>query len=170
MHADIDTALLDRVFQPVADRAASAATCFDLARFALAAAVALQTIVLIDDLLTFGDPVARALAGGITLLAFVGADQGRRLIVRVERQARSGMMNVRRITLRSQRWAWLAICGWTVATTVIRLDATSLHLGLASLAWVATIYFASCTPQPPRLVRHHADPATRQPGLSRCHA
>ncbi len=168
MSADVDTLLLDRVFQPLADRGSSATTCFGLARLALATAVALQTMVLVDDLLLFADPFTRALAGAIAVLAFVGADQGRRMISRVERQSRSGLMNIRRITLRGQRWAWLAITGWTVATACMRQDTATAHVGLSSLAWLAAIYFASCTPKPPGLTHQRRRSTAHPLNLSRC--
>ena len=154
MQADIDTLLLDRVFQPAADRLSIGTNCFGLARLALLAAVLLQTIVLAADLLIFADPVMRALAGGITLLAFAGADQARGMIARVERQTRTGVMNVRRITLRRQRMAWLAVSLGSGATALARLDGATICAGLASLSWLAVIYFVSCSPAPPRFSVH----------------
>ncbi len=156
MSIDVDGFLLDRVFQPAADRLAETASCFTMARLSLLGAVMLQTIVLCGDLVLFADPVMRMLAGGITVLAFFGADRGRVLIARAERASRSGTLNVRRITLRWQRMAWLAIGLWSVATSCTKPDAATLGLAVASLFWLATIYFVSCSPAPPtrRVARH----------------
>ena len=149
MRSDIDNLLLDRLFQPLTDRAAGWITCFGLARASLTAAVLLQFVVLVIDLSGFEDPLHRVLAVGVTVIALFGAQQTRTLIARAERQTRVGTMNVRRITMRWQRLAWLGVTMWAAATG---LSAGAAGLGVcgASLAWLGLIYFVSCTPAPPR--------------------
>ena len=149
MSDDIDTLLLDRVFQPVADRLNGWTTCFGLARLSLAAAVALQTAVLACDIASDCDPTLLGLATGATLLAYFGADQARGLIARVERQSRPGVMNLRRVTLRWQRMMWLAVAACCAGSSFASMQAGAVCGALASLSWVAAIYFLSCSPKPP---------------------
>ena len=158
MTTDVDTLLLDRVFQPVADGLNDWTTCFGLARVSLAAGIALQTAVLAFDIQTYSDPAILILAVGATLLAYFGADQARGLIARVERQSRPGVMNVRRITLRWQRMAWLTVAACCAGSSLASLDLGSVCAGLATLSWVAVVYFLSCSPKPPaaRRFRHYA--------------
>jgi hypothetical protein len=146
---DVDTLLLDRVFQPVADRLEDWTTCFGLARVSLAAGVALQTAVLAFDIQTYSDPVILILAVGATLLAYLGADQTRALIARVERQSRPGVMNVRRVTLRWQRMAWLTVSACCAGSSFASMELGAVCGSLASLSWVAAVYFLSCSPKPP---------------------
>lgn len=148
MRTDIDTLLLDRLFQPLADRLAGLTNCFGLARLSLAAAVLLQFAVLAADLTELGAPSQRLAAAAIALLALFGAEQGWRLIVRTERQARSGGMNLRRITLRWQRLAWLGVTSWSVVGAGGN-GLSEAALWGACVAWVGLIYFVSCTPTPP---------------------
>lgn len=151
MSVDVDNLLLDRVFQPAADRAAQWASCFALSRASLALALLLQLAVLALDLSVEGDPLRRYMALGITALALVGGQQAMTGITRAERQARPGAMNVRRITMRWQRLAWLAIALW--AATVAAGSRTGANAGVcaACLAWLSCIYFLSCTASPPRV-------------------
>lgn len=149
MSADIDTLLLDQVFQPVADQLNDWATCFGLARLSLAAAVALQTAVLAFDIQTCSDPAMLGVAVGATLLAYLGADQARALIARVERQSRPGVMNLRRVTLRWQRMAWVTVATCCAGSSLSSMELGAVCGGLASLSWVAAVYFLSCSPKPP---------------------
>lgn len=146
---DIDGVLLDRLFQPAADRLSERTSCFGLARLCLAAAVALQFVVLACDLEVEGDMVRRVMAVGITALALAGAQQGQVVIRHAERQARPGLMNVRRITMRWQRNAWLVISAWACTIAVGQVSAANVAVCAASLAWLSCIYFLSCSPSPP---------------------
>ena len=148
MQADIDRFLLDKLFQPVAERAAPWGDCFGLARLALAGAVLLQAAVLALDLMIFAEPVARGLAGGIAALAFYAAGQTRTLIAKTARQSRPGLPNVRRISLRWQRTAWLATSVWSGAAAAVQGDAASICAGLTCLCWLAVLYLVSCSPMP----------------------
>lgn len=149
MRNDVDSLLLDRLFQPFVDRAADWITCFGMARISLAFAVLLQFVVLIIDLSSMEDAMTRLVAGSVTVLALFGAKQAWALVERTERQARPGGMNLRRITLRWQRLAWLAVTSWAVATGLSGGDGVGMAICGASLAWVSLIYFVSCTPAPP---------------------
>lgn len=149
MRMDVDSLLLDRLFQPVADRSADWITCFGLARLSLAAAVLLQFLILAIDLRSFDGPMARVAATCITLLALFGGRQAWSMIARIERQSRAGQMNVRRISLRWQRLAWLAVTAWSVATSASGGGEAGLEICGASLAWLGLTYFVSCTPAPP---------------------
>ncbi len=145
---DIDSVLLDRLFQPLADRLAAWISCFGLARLSLAVAVGLQCIVVMIDMRGAIEPVQRVAAVGISLLALFGAQQAWSLITRTERQARPGNLNLRRITLRWQRVAWIAVTVWSVAAGVTAGEG-GLGLAGACFAWLGIVYFVSCTPLPP---------------------
>ncbi len=149
MKFDIDSVLIDRVFQPAADRLAAWASCFGLARVCLVGAALFQFVVLANDLQADDDGLRRALAGGITILALVGADQGRHVIKRAERQSRSGMMNIRRMTMRWQRVAWVVINVWAISMALGQPTGANVAVCLASMAWGSCIYFISCSPSPP---------------------
>ncbi len=146
---DIDSLLLDRVFQPTADRLGADLSCFGLARLCLVSAAVMQFVVLAVDLQNDVDLVRRWLAVGITLLALVGAQQARHVIARAERQSQPGAMNVRRITMRWQRAAWLALMLWATAVALGQPTGANLAVCAASAAWLSCIYFLSCSPSPP---------------------
>lgn len=86
------------------------------------------------------------IVAGLTLF---GGYQAWQLIKRVERQSRSGGMNLRRITLRGQRLAWLGVCAFCTATLSPHADIRAVFAIVACIAWVAVVYFVSCTPMPP---------------------
>lgn len=153
MTIDIDATLLDRVFQPCADRLAGVATCFGLARIALVLACESQALTLFWDAFRDASGVNLALSGMVAALTLFGAKQAWGLIQRTERQSRSGGMNVRRVTLRGQRLTWLAVSGSCSAVLCTHLDISAAFTILACGAWVALIYFVSCTPQPPAMRR-----------------
>lgn len=158
MSADIDAMLLDQVFQPAGDRLEGWTTCFGLARLCLGAAVALQTGVLALEIGAGRDPAMLGLTAGLTVLAYFGADHARALIARVERQSRPGAMNLRRVTLRWQRLTWLGAAACCTGSSLASLEGGAICAGLASLAWVASVYFLSCSPTPPasRTFRRYA--------------
>ncbi len=151
MTVDIDAVLLDRVFQPCADRVAEWTNCFGLARGALVLACEAQALTLFWDAVHDASGVDLALCAMIGALTFYGARQAWNLIKRVERQSRSGGMNVRRVTLRHQRLTWLGVSTCCAAILSIDADIRSAATILACAAWVALIYFVSCTPRPPAL-------------------
>lgn len=146
---DVDSLLLDRLFQPASDRFGSDSSCFGLARVCLVAAAGLQFVVLAVDLQNDADLFRRVLAVGITVLALAGAQQARHTIARAERQSRPGAMNIRRITMRWQRAAWLAITLWAAAVAIGQPNGGNLAVVAASMAWLSCIYFLSCSPSPP---------------------
>lgn len=150
MSVDLDLLVLDRVFQPIVDRAAAWATCFGLARIVLLAVIVLHTVVLAWDLSLLTDPLLLALVTGGTLLGYRGASQLRGQIARAERRCRPGVMNIQRVTLRPFRVIWLAVMAASAALAVSSalrpVDLCSFGL---SVAWFATTYLASCSPSPP---------------------
>jgi hypothetical protein len=148
---DVDTILLDHVFQPCADRLATWTTCFGLARAALILACESQTLTLFWDAVLDVSGVNLTLSGFIAVLTLVGAHRAWGLIKRVERQSRSGGMNVRRVTLRQQRMTWLGIAAVCSAMLCTHADIRVIFNIVACIAWVALIYFVSCTPPPPAL-------------------
>ncbi len=156
---DVDTWLLERTFQPIADRLEPLLDCFGLARLSLAAAVVLQTAVLACDFSTFSDPLRITIAVGAAVLAYGGADAARAMIGRAARGARRGTMNVYRITLRPQRLAWLLVAPGAVAFLLPEGGLRSAFQIGAALGWVAVVYFASCTPAPPRAAFGRFSPA-----------
>ncbi len=149
---DPDFLLLDRVFQPAADRMAAWATPFDLARLFLITVIVLHTVVLAWDLALLGDPLLLALVTGGTLIAYRAASQMRGQIARAERQSRPGVMNMQRVLLRPFRLAWL---GLAAASAALALSSALRPVDLCSVAlsvgWLATAYLASCSPSPPVL-------------------
>lgn len=151
MTIDLDAILLDRVFQPCADRLAGWTTCFGLARGALVLACESQALTLFWDAIRDGSGNNLLLSGMIAMLTLFGAQQAWSLIKRIERQSRSGGMNVRRITLRGQRMTWLGVSACCSAVLGMDADIRALFTILACIAWVALIYFVSCTPRPPAL-------------------
>ncbi len=156
MSVDPDFLLLDRVFQPAADRMAAWATPFDLARLSLITVIVLHTVVLAWDLARLSDPLLLALVTGGTLIGYRAASQLRRQIARAERRSRPGMMNAQRVLLRSFRLAWL---GLAPACAVLEISSAHRSVDLCNAAlsacWLATVYFASCSPSPVvRTFRH----------------
>jgi hypothetical protein len=148
--ADADLILLDRVFQPVADRAAGWATCFDLARAALVAVIALHTAVLAWDFVLLTDPALLALVAGGTVFGIREATRLWRQVAGAERRSRPGLMNVQRVTLRQFRVLWLAIVAAAAALGLYAgLRAVDLCNVALCAAWLAAAYFASCSPAPP---------------------
>ena len=151
MSTDADFLLLDRVFQPVADRMAAWATCFDLARATLIAVIVLHTAVLAWNLTLLTNPLLLALATGGTLAGYGAASQLRGQVARAERRCRPGMMNVQRVTMRPFRVAWLGFAAVSAALAFVSgLRPVDLCAAALSLAWLATVYFASCSPSQPR--------------------
>ena len=150
MSVDADLLLLDRVFQPLVDRAAAWATCFDLARVCLIAVIVLHTAVLAWDLNLLTDPLLLALIAGGTLIGYRAASQQLRQIARAERRCRPGMMNIQRVTLRPFRLTWLGVI---VLSAAVALSSERRPVDLCafavSISWLAAVYFASCTPSPP---------------------
>lgn len=61
-----------------------------------------------------------------------------------------GMMNIQRVLLRSFRLAWL---GFAAASAALVLSSALRSVDLSNFAlsvcWLATVYFASCSPSPP---------------------
>ena len=153
MTVDVDAILLDRVFQPCADRLAAWTSCFGLARGALVLACESQTLTLFWDAVRDASGVNLVLSGMIAVLTLFGAQQAWGLIKRAERQSRSGSMNIRRVTLRWQRMTWLGVSACCSATLSPHADIRAVFTILACAAWVALIYFVSCTPRPPALQR-----------------
>ncbi len=150
MAIDLDTVLLDRVFQPVADSVCDRASCFDLSRAALVGVVALQAAALARQAVV--DPSASAL-GLVVVASFVqfwAVGRVLRQVRRAERQLRPGMMNVARVTLRPFRMVWLLVAAASACLL------TGLHEGMASLCpvaanvlWVAAVYLMSCVARAP---------------------
>lgn len=152
MSVDPDTLLLDRVFQPAADRAAGWATCFDLARASLLAVLVLQTSVFAWNLVCLDDPLMLMLVTGGTLIGYGAASQMLRQVERAERQSRPGMMNRNRVLLRPFRLLWLAIATASAALLVTSaLRPMDLCNTAVTMAWVTTVYFCSCAASPPRV-------------------
>lgn len=150
MSVDPDFLLLDRVFQPAVDRMAAWATCFDLARLCLITVIVLHTVVLAWDLALLSDPLLLALVTGGTLIGYRAASQLLGTIARAERQSRPGTMNVQRVLLRSFRLAWLGLAAASAALLLSSaLHPVDLCNVALSVSWLATAYFASCSPSPP---------------------
>ncbi len=153
MTVDIDAVLLDRVFQPCSDSVAGWTTCFGLARGALVVACEAQALTLFWDAVRDESGVNVMMSGIVAVLTLFGARQAWGLIKRIERQSRSGGMNARRVTLRQQRMTWLGVSTCCSAILCTHADIRAAFTILACIAWVAVIYFVSCTPRPPAL-RH----------------
>jgi len=129
MAIDVDTMLLDRVFQPAADGACAWASCFDLARSALAGVALLQTVVLAHGMSLGPDTAGLGLMATASVIQYWAVGLVLRQIRRAERQTRSGMMNLARITLH----------GGTV----------SLCPAGANVLWVVAVYLMSCVASSP---------------------
>ena len=155
MTTDVDAILLDRVFQPCADRLAAFTTCFGLARGALVLACESQALTLFWDVFRDASGINLVLSGLIAALTLFGAQQAWGLIKRIERQSRLGGMNIRRITLRGQRMTWLGVSAGCSAILCKDPDLRAAFTILACVAWVALIYFVSCTPRPPAMRHSH---------------
>ena len=150
MAIDVDTMLLDRVFQPAADGACAWASCFDLARSALAGVALLQTVVLAHGMSLGPDTAGLGLMATASVIQYWAVGLVLRQIRRAERQTRSGMMNLVRITLRPFRIVWLLVA----ASSACLL--TGLHGGTVSLCpaganvlWVVAVYLMSCVASSP---------------------
>ncbi len=153
MTVDVDAFLLDRVFQPCADQLAGYTTCFGLARGALVLACESQALTLFWDAVRDVSGANLVMSGLVAVLTLFGAQQAWGLIKGIERQSRSGGMNIRRVTLRAQRMTWLGVSTCCGALLFTHPDIRAAFTILACAAWVALIYFVSCTPRPPAM-RH----------------
>ena len=149
MGIDVDAVLLDRVFQPCANSCAAVATCFGLARTSMVIACESQALTLFWDAARDASGFNLMMCVTVAALTLYGGYQAWQLIRRIERQSRSGGMNVRRITLRGQRMSWLGVCALCTATLSPHADIRSVFAIVACIAWVAVVYFVSCTPMPP---------------------
>lgn len=153
MTIDLDAILLDHVYQPCADRLAEWTSCFGLARGAMVLACEAQALTLFWDAVRDVSPVNLLFCTLIAALMLFGAKQAWSLIRRAERQSRSGAMNVRRITLRWQRMAWLGVSVCCTAAVGLNFDIRAAFTVLSCMSWVSLIYFVSCTPRPPAMRR-----------------
>ncbi len=147
--ADMDGLLIDRVFQPVADRVAGCASCFDLARLSLNAAIALEAALLAYDLARLPDPAQRTLVVLGTLMAFGAAQAVRLQIARAERQARPGMMNLNRVVLRPFRLLWIGLGLVGLTSLAVSGGTAALLNAAASFGWLGAVYLMCCVPTPP---------------------
>ena len=149
MALDIDALLLDRVFQPCVNAVAERMSCFALARVALVLAVEAQGLTLYWDAVANASVFSVGFSTFAAVLTLFGAQQAWRVIMRAERQSRSGTMNARRISLRGQRMTWLAVCSGCIAYLAPHGDIRAAFMILSCGGWVALIYLVSCTPLPP---------------------
>lgn len=150
MTTDIDSLLLDRVFQPITDRATDVVTCFALARVSLTAALMVQTAALAWILATAHSLLLPMLAVTGCLATYVGAQQMRAQITRAERQVRPGMMNVRRVTMRMMRTAQLTgVFGAAALALLPGADVGCSCMLAANLCWLCSGYFLSCSTSHP---------------------
>jgi len=150
MAIDLDTVLLDRVFQPVADSLCDRVTCFDLSRAALIGVVALQAAVLARQAVVDPGAVALGLTVVASLVQFWAVGRALSQVRSAERRLRPGMMNVARVTLRPFRMVWLLVAAGSACLL------TGLHEGAASLCpvganvlWVVAVYLMSCVASVP---------------------
>ena len=150
MSVDVDTVLLDRVFQRATDAICEWVSCFDLARSALGGVILVQSVILLCDL-GAGLPAPRlAIVVVATLIQFGAAGAVRRQIGRVERQARPGLMNVARITLRPFRMVWLLVAaGSACLLSGMNPGPFWAWSAAVNLLWVCTAYFMSCAAKTP---------------------
>jgi peptidoglycan biosynthesis protein MviN/MurJ (putative lipid II flippase) len=151
MARDVDSFLLDNVFQPAADAVSDWLDCFDLARVSLISALGVQTALLAWCLSRMPDPVQLAMVAAGTMAEYVAAQMLLGQIRRLRRQTRPGMMNIARITYRPLRLVWVA---FAAAGTLFWLSSEFriidfLNLGVGFL-WVLTVYFMCCAARPPR--------------------
>lgn len=159
MRIDLDTWLLDRVFQPLVDHAADWASNFHLARGALVSGIVLSTVALAWTLTVAIAPVVSVLAIGATLATYVGAQQLRTQITRAERQSRPGLMNIRRVTMRFLRSSLLsATFGSLVLVLLPGADLGCVWVLAGCICWLATSHFISCSPSPPTRTVRRASP------------
>ena len=150
MAIDLDTVLLDRLFQPVADSVSDHISCFGLSRIALAGVVALQAVVLERQLGAGPDAAGSGLMVVASLVQFWAVRQVLGQIGRAERLTRPGMMNVARVTLRPFRMVWLLVAAGSACLL------TGLHGGVSSFCpvaanvlWVVAVYLMSCVARAP---------------------
>lgn len=150
MAIDLDTVLLDRVFQPVADSVCDRASCFDLSRAALAGVVVLQAVVLVRQAAVDPGAAALGLVVVASLVQFWAVGRVLRQIRSAERQLRPGMMNVARVTLRPFRMVWLLVAaGSACLLTGMHEGAASLCPVAANVLWVVAVYLMSCVASVP---------------------
>lgn len=150
MAIDLDTVLLDRVFQPLADSVCDRANCYDLARAVLAGVVALQTVVLTRQASVGPDAAALGLVAVASLVQYWAVGRVLRQIRGAERRTRPGMMNVARVTLRPFRMIWLLVAaGSACLLTGLHGGAASLCPVAANILWVAAVYLMSCVASVP---------------------
>ena len=150
MAIDLDTLLLDRVFQPVADSVCERFSCFDLSRVALGGVVALQAAMLVRQASVDPGAAALGLVVVASLVQFWAVGRVLRQIRSAERRARPGTMNVARITLRPFRMVWLLVAaGSACLLTGLHEGAGSLCPVGANLLWVVAVYLMSCVASVP---------------------
>lgn len=143
----LDEFLLDKVFQPVADRYADRMTCFDFAKnCATGAAVAIAA----RAVLGYFDGVLSGFTVAFGFFAIMAAFWLRKLAADADRTQKEGLLNPMRITLLPAR-VFTVIVGIPMAILFMIVDGTlpdAFFLMEMSL-WTATYYFISCQKNPP---------------------
>ncbi len=147
--ADMDGLLIDRLFQPVADRVAGCLSCFDLARLSLNGAVGLEAALLAYDLAHITASAQRTLVVLGTLMAFGAAQAVRSQIARAERTSRPGMMNINRVVLRPFRLLWIGLGLVGLASLAVSCGPAALLNAAATFGWLGAVYLMCCVPAPP---------------------
>ncbi len=146
---DVDALLIDKLWQPLADRLGDRLSCFDLARLSLDAAIALEAALLAWDLANIASRTLRTAVVIGTLMAFGAAQALRGQIARAERRARPGMMNLDRVTLRPVRLLWVGLALFCAAGLALSASIAALLNAGATLGWIGAVYLMCCVPMPP---------------------
>jgi hypothetical protein len=145
----IDDWLLDRVFQPVADRLGERLSAFDLGLSLQLGAVvfdlAADAALFAAGLLGVGDGIYDGLscAGGVWFYA---------LVAKQRPLVGQGRPNPLRVLYRSLRLLALGLTAWSLLSGAASDAAGALSDGLSALsalAFVAGMYFISCQPRLP---------------------
>ena len=105
-------------------------------------------------------PFGIALAIGAALVTYSGAQQMRSQITLAERQSRPGLMNVRRVTMRLFRAAFLSVMfGSGLLVLLPGADMACVCVFAGNLLWLATGYFISCSSAAPTQSFRRRSPA-----------
>lgn len=148
MRWPLDAVIIDRVFQPAADRLAGYISCFDLARF-FADGVMLVVLFTVAITLYSSSGQIDWVTPGLAVFCVLGLGALRYVVGRLERSCKSGLANPARHSLFVARVMAL----YEVILEIIRLarmqDWFSFLLLGVVLAILCAAYFASCYPNPP---------------------
>lgn len=146
----LDEFLLDKVFQPVADRYADRMNCFDFAR---TCAMGVAVFIAARVVPGYFSGVLNGMSLVFGFIAMMVAFWLRKLAGDFDRTQKEGLLNPMRISLLPAR-LFSVIVGVPVAILFVVVDSgiSDVFFLMEMILWMTTYYFISCRKNPPARV------------------